>query len=105
MIMLKYIYLSLIIIIFNLPFGYWRANVKKFSVQWFLAIHLPIPFIVALRIICEVGFSFISYVFFVVAFFLGHEIGGYIYKVINKGDKGSGCLVMVIYRGIKKLLK
>jgi hypothetical protein len=28
----------------NLPFGYWRANVKKFSLHWILAIHIPVVF-------------------------------------------------------------
>jgi len=33
----------------NLPFGAWRATVKRFSLQWFLSIHLPIPLILLLR--------------------------------------------------------
>ena len=34
----------------NLPFGYLRAKTRKYSILWFLYIHLPIPFIVALRL-------------------------------------------------------
>lgn len=33
----------------NLPFGYFRANTRKFSLMWFLYIHLPIPLIFILR--------------------------------------------------------
>ena len=33
----------------NLPFGAWRSTVPRFSWRWFLAIHLPIPFIFLLR--------------------------------------------------------
>ena len=37
-------------LLLNLPFGYWRQGLRKLSVPWFLAIHLPIPFIIAFRI-------------------------------------------------------
>ncbi|NLI12733.1 hypothetical protein [Pelotomaculum propionicicum] len=34
----------------NLPLGRWRATVKKFSANWFLAVHLSIPLIIFLRV-------------------------------------------------------
>ena len=34
----------------NIPFGWLRRNEKKFSFKWLLYIHLPIPFIIALRL-------------------------------------------------------
>lgn len=33
----------------NLPLGYLRETSRKFSLRWFVLIHLSIPFIVALR--------------------------------------------------------
>ncbi|CAM6034843.1 unnamed protein product [Sphagnum compactum] len=33
----------------NVPLGVWRQHVKKFSPQWFLAVHATIPFIAMLR--------------------------------------------------------
>ena len=33
----------------NVPLGVWRQHTKKFSPQWFLAIHATIPFIAMLR--------------------------------------------------------
>lgn len=33
----------------NIPFGSYRNLTRKFSVAWFLAIHLPIPFIIIMR--------------------------------------------------------
>ncbi len=39
----------------NLPFGAWRATVKRLSWKWFAAIHLPIPFLFLLR--TALGFS------------------------------------------------
>lgn len=39
----------------NLPLGYLRETSQKFSLRWFVLIHISIPFIIALRIIQ--GFS------------------------------------------------
>lgn len=91
--------LSISIFLFNIPFGYWRANVKKFSIQWVLAIHLPVPFIVFLRIYSEIGFAWFTYVFFVAAFFLGQRVGAIFNKKtkLTKG-KASSCLVMDLCR-------
>lgn len=36
--------------VISVPCGYLRQNYKKYSFMWFLLIHLPIPFIVLLRI-------------------------------------------------------
>lgn len=47
--------LVLIAFVISLPCGYLRQNYKKYSFMWFLLIHLPIPFIVFLRI--AEGFS------------------------------------------------
>lgn len=33
----------------NLPFGSYRNTTKKFSLGWFLAIHLPIPPVIVMR--------------------------------------------------------
>lgn len=47
----------------NIPFGAYRATVATFSVRWFLAIHLPIPFIFLLRVSAGYGYSFIPWLF------------------------------------------
>lgn len=39
----------------NLPFGAWRTTTRRFSLKWFISIHLPIPFVILLRI--SLGFS------------------------------------------------
>lgn len=33
----------------NLPCGAWREHTRKFSPQWFLAVHATIPFVAMLR--------------------------------------------------------
>lgn len=63
----------------NLPFGYWRASLKKLSFKWFLAIHLPIPFIVLLRFVFHLGFQLYTYPFLIAAFFFGQFAGARYY--------------------------
>ncbi len=68
----------------NIPFGYWRANLKRFSLQWFLSIHIPIPFIILVRIYTGIGFEFITYPIMIIAFFLGQLAGFKIYSYRKK---------------------
>ena len=52
---------AIIVFILNVPFGYWRANTRKFSRQWFLSVHIPVPIIIALRIFAGLGWRFITF--------------------------------------------
>ena len=36
-------------VVLNITFGSWRNLTRKFSVTWFVTIHLPIPFIILMR--------------------------------------------------------
>jgi len=36
-------------LLINLPFGLLRSRAGKYSLRWFLCIHLPIPFVYLLR--------------------------------------------------------
>jgi hypothetical protein len=86
--------------ILNIPFGYWRVNVRKFSIQFFLAIHLPIPFIILFRILSGVGFEPMTLIFTVPAFFLGQVLGSKIHSFRkNMGSQPlTSCLVMDLVR-------
>jgi len=33
----------------NAPFGAWREHTRKFSLEWFVAVHATVPFVAALR--------------------------------------------------------
>ena len=97
--MASLIYISVLVFVLNIPFGYWRANVRSFSLQWFLAIHLPVPFVVAMRIIGGIGFSWHTYVFLVLAYFLGQKFGSHLLNWMQrKTQTGSSCLVMDLVR-------
>ena len=60
----------------NLPFGFWRASVPKFSLRWVLAVHLPVPFVIALRIFSGLGWQLITFPVLIGAFFAGQFVGG-----------------------------
>ncbi len=97
------IWVTIFIFLFNIPFGYWRINVKKFSLQWVLAVHIPVPFIITLRFMTPIGFAWYTYIFLVGAFFLGQRIGGSIHNRMGKTNKNiSSCLVMDILRTLKR---
>ena len=63
------------VFLMNLPFGYWRGGVRKFSLAWFLSIHVPIPFIVALRIYSGMGFHLSTFPVMIGAYFAGQFAG------------------------------
>jgi hypothetical protein len=43
----------------NVPLGYLREESKKFSLRWFVLIHISIPFIILLRISGGFGWEII----------------------------------------------
>ncbi len=91
---------GLLVFLFNVPFGYWRSNVKKFSLQWILAIHLPVPIVVALRFLSGIGFAFITYPVLVAAFFMGQFAGAklQLWWKNNLQTPASSCLPCDLFR-------
>jgi len=66
---------GVIVFSINLPFGFWRSKVKKFSLQWFLSIHLPVPVVYAIRIYAGIGWHLTTFPVLIGSFFLGQFIG------------------------------
>lgn len=94
---------ALIIFLINIPFGYWRANTRKFSLQWYLAIHLPVAGIILLRVFADIGWSWGSFLVFVAAFFLGQLSGAKVFLRQEKKhpDNLSSCLFMDLCRNFE----
>ncbi len=67
---------AVVVLLLNLPFGYWRAGVRKFSWQWFVAVHAPVPMIIGLRFLAGLGFHFVTYPALVGAYAAGQFLGG-----------------------------
>ena len=69
------------VFLFNVPFGYWRSRTRKFSLQWILAIHLPVPFIIGFRLLLGLGFRPITFPILIGAFFIGQIVGSKIQRL------------------------
>ncbi len=59
----------------NLPFGWWRAALRKFSPAWFVAIHAPVPIVIGLRWALGLPFRWAMLPLFVAAYFGGQFVG------------------------------
>jgi len=66
--------LSAFTLLLNLPFGYARSKTKRYSLRWFLYIHIPIPFIFIARTISHISIKYIP--IFILAAVIGQILGG-----------------------------
>jgi hypothetical protein len=73
------------VILLNLPFGFWRAGVKRFSRPWFLAVHIPVPLIIGLRIVSGIGWRLVTFPLLVGAFCAGQFVGGRLRFIRKRG--------------------
>jgi hypothetical protein len=78
-----YIVLAIIFLL-NLPFGYWRGHVRPFSFPWILAVHLPLPLVIIVRILGGVGWHIKTFPLLAVAYFAGQYLGGNLYTQLKK---------------------
>ncbi|HEX6625470.1 MAG TPA: hypothetical protein VF064_17275 [Pyrinomonadaceae bacterium] len=81
---MKLLAVAVVVFLINLPFGYWRSRVPARSRQWFLAIHLPVPFVIALRVFSGLGWQLASFPVLVAAFFLGQYLGGKLPRLFTR---------------------
>ena len=79
--------LTILALIISIPCGYIRQGYPKYSFMWFLLIHLPIPFIVLLRIKAGINWHFIPLT--VGGSFAGQIIGGVISRRRKQNAKTS----------------
>ncbi len=93
---------GILIFFLNIPFGYWRAHVRKFSLQWMLAIHIPVPLVVLLRLVIHTGWHWSTFIIFIASFFTGQFLGGLLQKQVALKFQGhtSSCLFVDLYRNI-----
>lgn len=67
---------AVLILLLNLPFGYWRTGLRKLSPPWFVAVHAPVPLAIGLRFASGLGFHWQTLPLFVASFFGGQWLGG-----------------------------
>ncbi len=58
----------------NLPFGYLRRRTRRFSLLWFLYIHLPVPFVFLARVLSHLDLRYVP--LFLFAAVMGQLSGG-----------------------------
>lgn len=92
--------LTLFVFIINIPFGYWRANVRRFSLQFLLAIHIPVALIILFRFTAGTGFEIVTLLYTVPAFIIGQYAGSkiFLYRKIKELVPLTSCLVMDLVR-------
>jgi hypothetical protein len=69
----------------NISFGWWRSGVKKYSIAWVAAIHIPVLIIIATRLELHMPYKLSTIPLTVAAFFLGQYGGGYARRLLTKG--------------------
>lgn len=77
--------LVLLAFMISVPCGYIRQNYTKYSFMWFLLIHIPIPFIVLLRI--EAGLSWHYIPLTLGGSVAGQILGGHLSRRRKQNDK------------------
>lgn len=68
--------IAAIVLVLNLPFGYWRGGVKSFTLPWFVAVHAPIALVALLRIVSDVPWQPLTFFMLAGAYFAGQSLGG-----------------------------
>lgn len=71
--------------VISIPCGYMRENYRKYSFMWFLLIHIPIPFIVLLRV--EAGISWRIIPLTLAGSVAGQILGGVLNRRRNRSGK------------------
>ena len=72
----KLLLIGLAVIAVNLPFGFWRTGVRRFSLPWFFAVHAPVPLVIGFRLASGIGWQPATFPLMVGAYVVGQLCGG-----------------------------
>lgn len=64
------------VLLITLPFGFYRSYTRRFSLRWFLAVHVPVPLVFLARVEAHLSYTFIPFtcLAFAVAQILGSRV-------------------------------
>ncbi len=65
-----------VVLLINLPFGFWRAGVRRMTLPWFLAVHAPVPLVAGVRVLTGLGWHLATVPVLDGAFVAGQWVGG-----------------------------
>ncbi len=68
---------AVLIFLINTFFGYWRSSTRRFSVQWLMAIHIPVALAIVARLLL-LEWDWATVPIFVAAFIAGQYAGSII---------------------------
>lgn len=57
--MVRIVVVVAVVFLLTLPFGFYRAYTRKFSLRWFLAIHVPVILVFLARYEAHLSYAFI----------------------------------------------
>lgn len=83
--------IAVLVFFINIPFGVWRKTQRKFSLYWFIAIHLPVLISIGLRYLTHIEFKWGYLIIFISVFFAGQTFGKYIHDWIDSGEIEKKC--------------
>lgn len=86
-----FVVVALVSFALNIPLGLWRATTKKFSLSWFISIHLAVPLIYFLRV--SQGLAYWTIPFFFAFAIFGQIAGGCLFNKYVKTKPAE-----VVYR-------
>ena len=81
------------ILLINICFGYWRSNTRKLTFQWILAIHIPVPVAIVLRL-TFLGWNWLMLPAFVAAFAAGQFAGGWTRSLLGSKNPDLGSFLL-----------
>ena len=76
------------IFLVNLLFGYWRSNSRVFSIQWLLAIHIPVALAIGTRLLL-LEWNWETTPTFIITFAIGQYAGGKIRSYLVKAPANT----------------
>jgi hypothetical protein len=85
-------YTCLATIIINLPFGYLRGGLQKFSPCWFIAIHAPVPLVILIREFHKLELTWSLAPFLLGSYFIGQFLGKKLWKAIPFRKNQFSCV-------------
>jgi hypothetical protein len=78
-----------VVVVLNVPFGFWRARTRKLSLPWFVAVHAPVPLVVATRLLAGVRWQLAVLPVLVGAYALGQFLGGRLRRRARAGPSAG----------------
>ena len=102
---LNTIIVLVVVVVTNIFFGYWRSNARRFSGQWMMAIHIPVPIAIGLRLLF-LGWNWFLLPVFVGAFAIGQFSGGRLRVMFEKQEIQLTSILMIdIFRAVSLKLR